>query len=46
VKFQPENIASIKGIGSSSAQKIIEILETGQLKTLDEIIFRTPPGRD
>lgn len=39
-----EKIASIKGIGSSSAQKIIEILETGQLKTLDEIIFRTPPG--
>jgi DNA polymerase (family 10) len=39
-----EKIASIKGIGSSSAQKIIEMLETGQLKTLDEIIFRTPPG--
>ncbi len=39
-----ENIASIKGIGASSAQKIIEILQTGQLKTLDEIIFRTPPG--
>jgi DNA polymerase (family 10) len=39
-----EKIASIKGIGASSAQKIIEILQTGQLKTLDEIIFRTPPG--
>lgn len=39
-----EKIASIKGIGASSAQKIIELLETGQLKTLDEIIFRTPPG--
>lgn len=39
-----EKIALIKGIGASSAQKIIEILQTGQLKTLDEIIFRTPPG--
>jgi DNA polymerase (family X) len=39
-----EKIASIKGIGSSSAQKIIEILQTGQLKSLDEIILRTPPG--
>ncbi len=39
-----EKIAAIKGIGASSAQKIIEILNTGQLKSLDEIIFRTPPG--
>ncbi len=39
-----ENIASIKGIGTSSAQKIIELLETGQLKSLNDIIFMTPPG--
>ena len=39
-----EKISSIKGIGASSAQKIIEMLKTGQLKSLDEIIFRTPPG--
>lgn len=38
------DIASIKGIGSSSAQKIIELLETGKLKILEEIIFLTPPG--
>jgi DNA polymerase (family X) len=37
-------ISSIKGIGSSSAQKIIEMIETGQLKVLDEIILNTPPG--
>jgi DNA polymerase (family X) len=37
-------IAGIKGIGASSAQKIIEILETGQLKVLEEIILTTPPG--
>ena len=40
----PEKIAGIKGIGASSAQKIIEILETGQLKVLEEIILTTPPG--
>lgn len=39
-----EKIASIKGIGASSAQKIIELLETGQLKNLQELIFLTPPG--
>lgn len=39
-----EKISSIKGIGASSAQKIKEMLKTGQLKSLDEIIFRTPPG--
>ena len=39
-----ENIASIKGIGASSAQKIIELLETGELKNLHELIFLTPPG--
>ncbi len=39
-----ESIAGIKGIGASSAQKIIELLETGHLKVLDEIILSTPPG--
>ena len=39
-----EKIAGIKGIGASSAQKIVEILETGQLKALEEIILTTPPG--
>ena len=39
-----EKIAGIKGIGASSAQKIIEILETGQLMALEEIILTTPPG--
>lgn len=39
-----ENVASVKGIGASSAQKIIELLETGELKSLQDIIFSTPPG--
>src|SRR6478672_6290650 len=40
----PENIAGIKGIGSSSAQKILELLETGQLKALEDLLLITPPG--
>lgn len=39
-----EKIASIKGIGESSAKKIIEILETGSLKVLEELIEKTPMG--
>ncbi len=39
-----EKISSIKGLGSSASQKIAEIIETGQLKVLEEIIFKTPPG--
>ncbi len=39
-----EKIASIKGIGESSAKKIIEILETGSLKALQELIEKTPMG--
>ncbi|MEO6671042.1 MAG: helix-hairpin-helix domain-containing protein [Ferruginibacter sp.] len=40
----PEKIGELKGIGSSSAQKISELLQTGRLKSLEEIIFLTPPG--
>ena len=39
-----EKIASLKGIGVSSAQKISELLETGELKILEELIKKTPPG--
>ncbi|HRN80430.1 MAG TPA: helix-hairpin-helix domain-containing protein [Ferruginibacter sp.] len=37
-------IASIKGIGKSSAEKITELIQTGKLKILEEIIRQTPPG--
>lgn len=40
----PEKIATIKGIGASSAQKIKEILDTGELKILSQLISSTPPG--
>jgi DNA polymerase (family X) len=39
-----EKISSLKGIGDSTAKKIIEIIETGKLGALEEIILKTPPG--
>jgi DNA polymerase (family 10) len=39
-----EKIALLKGIGESSAKKIIEILETGSLKVLQKLIEKTPIG--
>jgi DNA polymerase (family 10) len=39
-----EKIAAIKGIGESSAKKIIELLETGSLRVLQELIEKTPIG--
>ena len=39
-----EQIASLKGIGDSTARKIIEILETGKLSVLEELIAKTPEG--
>lgn len=39
-----ERIASLKGIGDSTAKKIIEIIETGKLAALEEIISKTPAG--
>jgi DNA polymerase (family 10) len=40
----PKSIASLKGIGDSTARKILEVLETGRLKALDDLIASTPPG--
>ena len=37
-------IEKLKGIGASSAKKINELLQTGTLIQLEEIIFSTPPG--
>lgn len=39
-----EDIDKIDGIGKGLAAKIIELLETGELKELNEIIARTPEG--
>jgi DNA polymerase (family 10) len=39
-----EKIAAIKGIGDSTAKKIAEMLDTGELTVLNEMILNTPPG--
>lgn len=39
-----EKIPMIKGIGESTGKKIIELLETGELKVLQDMISKTPPG--
>jgi DNA polymerase (family 10) len=39
-----DKIASIKGIGDSTSKKIFEMLETGELSVLNEMIAKTPPG--
>ena len=39
-----EKIASINSIGSSTSQKIIEIIQTGKLISLEEMINKTPEG--
>jgi DNA polymerase (family 10) len=39
-----EKIMSIKGIGPSIGKQIIEILDTGELPQLHEIIAKTPSG--
>ena len=39
-----DKIFFIKGIGDSSGKKVIELLETGELKVLNELIAKTPEG--
>ncbi len=39
-----EKIFEIKGIGESTGKKIIELLETGSMQVLQEMIGKTPPG--
>ncbi len=39
-----EKLFGIKGIGESTGKKIIELLTTGELKQLEEIVEKTPPG--
>lgn len=38
------DLFKIKGIGESTGKKIIELLETGELKALKELIEKTPAG--
>lgn len=40
----PEQIFKIKGIGESVGQKVLELLDTGELAVLKELIAHTPEG--
>lgn len=40
----PSKIAGLRGVGESSAKKVLELLQTGELKVLSELIAKTPPG--
>jgi len=42
--LETNKIAGLKGIGESTAKKIIEIIQTGKLSALEEILENTPPG--
>jgi len=39
-----EKLFSLKGIGESVGKKVIEIIQTGELKALQELIAKTPEG--
>jgi DNA polymerase (family 10) len=39
-----KNIFNIPGIGEATGKKILEIITTGKLKTLEDLIERTPGG--
>ncbi|MFT3701096.1 MAG: PHP domain-containing protein [Agriterribacter sp.] len=39
-----EKLFAIKGIGDNIGKKVIEIIETGKLKSLEDILQKTPPG--
>ncbi len=41
---EPSKIASLRGVGESTAKKVLEILQTGELKVLSDLIAKTPPG--
>src|SRR5687767_3062827 len=41
----PQNkIPGIKGIGDSTGKKVIELLQTGELQVLQDLIAQTPEG--
>ena len=42
--YPKEKLAAVFGIGDSNAKKIIEILETGRLAALEELLAKTPEG--
>lgn len=39
-----DKIKSVSGLGDSTTRKIIELLDTGNMHTLSELLQKTPPG--
>jgi DNA polymerase (family 10) len=39
-----DKLPAIKGIGQSAAKKIVEIVETGKLAALEDLVLKTPAG--
>ncbi len=44
IEMSQQELFAQKGIGDSTGKKILEIINTGKLDALEEIIARTPPG--
>ena len=42
--LEPEKIFTLKGVGDSTGKKIIEIINKGSLKALEDLVLKTPPG--
>lgn len=42
--LSPENISKINGIGEALSKKIQEIMTTGKMKVLENLILKTPTG--
>lgn len=42
--IESDKIFSLKGIGDSTGKKIIEIINNGNLKALEDMVLKTPPG--
>ncbi|MDH7462537.1 helix-hairpin-helix domain-containing protein [Chitinophagaceae bacterium 26-R-25] len=43
-EISPDKLFTLKGIGESTGKKIIEILDTGKLLALEDMLLKTPPG--
>ena len=43
-QVKPEQISTLNGIGVSTAAKITELLQTGKMVSLEEILSKTPSG--
>lgn len=43
-ELEHKKIETLQGIGASAAKKIIELLTTGKILQLEDILFSTPKG--